>query len=89
MAFVCGSPLVGNKLGVEGAKVIVHALESNRTLTTLDLRCTLYWRACDFCRLVLIDSPSADNELTAEDGDALFLKALLHNGTLTDLYISG
>jgi hypothetical protein len=36
-----------NRLGMEGAKVIAKALESNPTLTTLDLRCTdsvMHWR---------------------------------------------
>jgi hypothetical protein len=30
----------GNELGVEGAKVIAKALDSNHTLTTLCLQCT-------------------------------------------------
>jgi hypothetical protein len=40
MAFICESLSLGNELGVEGAKVIAHALESNHTLTMLDLGCT-------------------------------------------------
>jgi hypothetical protein len=90
MAFLCGSPLVANGMGVKGAKAIAEALlESNRSLTALDLRCTLYWpRACDVCRLVLIGYPLPDNDLAAEGGDAL-LKALLHNGILTELSFAG
>jgi hypothetical protein len=30
----------GNELGVHGTRVIAKALETNRTLTTLDLGCT-------------------------------------------------
>jgi hypothetical protein len=47
MAFICESLSLGNELGVEGAKVIAHALESNRTLTMLYLQCTeygVYWQ---------------------------------------------
>jgi hypothetical protein len=47
MAFLCGSLLVENELGVEGAKVIAKGLESNHTLTTLDLGCmdsVIHWQ---------------------------------------------
>jgi hypothetical protein len=47
MAFVFYELLwADNALGVEGAKVIAKALESNRTLTTLNLQCTdsvMHW----------------------------------------------